>query len=105
MNYYVNKETGEIIVVLETPVDYRKFVLYRESRMNRRLKTKQTYDSLAATYALLEDGIQVQLNINNEEELLYLKELDNGALALIKKKELAEKWECLNNFLQNHQPV
>lgn len=105
MNYYVNKTTGEMIIVLETFTDYEKFNLYRENLSKRRRNVPQTYKNLATTYQLLNEALRNGFDINNEEELIYLKELDNGPPEIIKKKELGEKWECLNNFLQNHQVV
>lgn len=105
MNYYVNKITGEIIIVLENLMDYKKFSLYREHLSKRKRNAHQTYENLVQTCQLLDEAMNKEFSINNEEELLYLKELDNKPPEIIKKKELAEKWECLNNFLQNHQRV
>jgi len=105
MNYYVHKETGEIIIVLDNLADYQKFSLYRENLSKRKRNVTQTYENLATTYTLLEKTIINEFYINNKEELLYLKELDNGPPEYIKRKDLAEKWECLNNFLQNRQVV
>ena len=96
MKYYLNKETGALITVIDTFVDYMAKCLEFEELA--RIKNNGT-----TTLHNVEEGIKLLQKVSweafiNTSDKYYIK-VNDFRVKIIKKEELTEKWVDLDNLL------